>query len=146
MKNKRVEKELKKEYGSLIGVILNIALVIAALIFTVSLFGMISELRRVYQNDRGSSSLSYYLEDGDFGNMTSSYLTRNTSVAPISDDVKYCYDIAEYAHTAFMKRIYEGRDDNTRAAKCDARMQELRDMLSEYGVAADAVDEELKGF
>ena len=147
MNNKRVEKEIKKEFGSLIGIIMNIALVIAALIFTVSLFGMISEIGRVYRNDKGgSSSLAYYLEDGDFGNMVSSYFQKNAEVAPISDDVKYCYDIAEYAHNVFMERVYEEKGDEVKTAKCRERMQELKGTLGEYGVAADKVDEELKGY
>ena len=54
--NKDVEKKIKKEYGGLLGIIMNIALIIAALIFVISLFATISEVRRVYENASGSIS------------------------------------------------------------------------------------------
>ena len=147
MKNKRVEKEIKKESGSLISIIMNIALIIAALIFTISLFGMIGEIRRVYKNDKGSStSLTYYLEDDDFGSMVSTYFTRNAAVAPIDKDVKYLYDIAEYAHMVFIERIYEDRDEDVRAQRCRTKMQDIRNSLGEYGVAADKADEQLRDY
>ena len=70
--NKDVEKKIKKEYGSLLGIIMNIALIIAALIFVITLFATISEVRRVYENASGSiSSMTYSLEADQFGSMAS---------------------------------------------------------------------------
>ena len=147
MNNRSVDKKLKKEYGSLISIIMNIALVIAALIFIISLFSMIGEIRRVYKSDRGNmSSMIYYLEDDEFGNMASAYYTRSAAVAPVDKDVKYCYDIAEYAHEAFMERVYDCKGDASRKERCSIRMQELRNGLGEYEIAADKADEQLKKF
>lgn len=145
--NKSVEKKMKKEYGSLIGILLNVALVIASLIFIISLFAMIGELRRVYKNDRGYiSSLTYYLEDDDFGNMAAMYFSRGAAVAPVDDSLKYEYDIAEYAHNAFMERVYDAKGDASRKERCALRQQEIRSGLGEYGIAADRVDKQLEEY
>lgn len=147
MNNKNVDKKIKKEYGSLLGIIMNIALIIAALIFVITLFATISEVRRVYENAGGSiSSMTYSLEADQFGQMASTYYTRNAAVAKVDKDLKYYCDIAEYAHQSFMENLYDQKGDEEKSRRCAARRQELRDGLGEYNVAADKVDKQLEGY
>lgn len=145
--NKNVEKKIKKEYGSLLGIIMNIALIIAALIFVITLFATISEVRRVYENASGSiSSMTYSLEADQFGSMASTYYMRNAAVGKVDKDSKYYCDIAEYAHLSFMEKVYDRKGDDKDRKRCAARRQELREGLGEYNVAADKIDKQLNGF
>ena len=145
--NKNVEKKIKKEYGSLLGIIMNIALIIAALIFVITLFATISEVRRVYENASGSiSSMTYSLEADQFGSMASTYYMRNAAVGKVDKDSKYYCDIAEYAHLSFMEKVYDRKGDDKDNKRCAARRQELKDGLGEYNVAADKIDKQLNGF
>ena len=145
--NKDVEKKIKKEYGSLLGIIMNIALIIAALIFVITLFATISEVRRVYENASGSiSSMTYSLEADQFGSMASTYYMRNAAVGKVDKDSKYYCDIAEYAHLSFMEKVYDRKGDDKDNKRCAARRQELKDGLGEYNVAADKIDKQLNGF
>ena len=148
MSNKKdVEKKIKKEYGGLLGIIMNIALIIAALIFVISLFATISEVRRVYENASGSiSSMTYSLEADQFGSMASTYYMRNAAVGKVDKDSKYYCDIAEYAHLSFMEKVYDRKGDDKDSKRCAARRQELREGLGEYNVAADKIDKQLNGF
>lgn len=147
MNNKEVDKRIKKEYGSLIGIIMNIALIIVALIFVITLFSTINEVKRVYKNSEGNvSSMMYSLEADMFGNMASTYYMRNAAMGNVDKSDKYFRDIAEYAHLSFMEKVYDKKGDDEDSKRCAARRQELKNGLGEYSVTADKVDKQLEGY
>ncbi len=126
-------------------IILNILLVLAALIFLVGLIPLAESFR--YKNrevedpaENAMMLFEYKLEHGAYGEVLSTYYVNRLSSFEAPAGFEDIYHVAEYAHTAFMDRVYTEKGDTARLTANAARLETARSLLGTYAYTADEID------
>ena len=127
-------------------VILNILIVIAAIVFLVCFIDMILSIG--YANRRSEDPaetyagvFEYELKHRAYGEIMGTYYVRRLDSFTPEAGYEDLYRVAEYAHTAFMTRVYDEKGDPKKASLCREKTEMLRDGLGAYEYTADEVDE-----
>ena len=58
--------------------------------------------------------------------------------------IEMTYLVAEYANTAFLKRLYAEKGDAKKEQECLEKLSDIRAQLSDYSFTADEIDERIK--
>ncbi len=127
-------------------VILNILIVIASLVCLAMLAEMIGSFRYANREvedpaESGMMVFEYELEHRAYGEVVESWYVGRMSSMDAPEGLEPKYRVAEYAHTAFMSRVYEETGDVEAAASNSERRENLRNSLGDYIFAADEVDD-----
>ena len=127
-------------------VILNILIVIASLACLAMLFEMLGSFKYANREvedpvETGMGVFEYDLKHRAYGEIVGGWYVDRMSSMEAPAGLEPTYRVAEYAHTAFMSRVYEETGDENAAAACAERRENLRSSLGDYGYAADEVDE-----
>ena len=130
-------------------VILNILIVVACLGFLVSFIYLITSIR--YKNrdvedpvETYAGVFDYRLEHRAYGEVLTDYYVHRMSSLTAPEGYEDLYRVGEYAHTAFMSRVYEEKGDAERVSLCSEKMKSLRSQLGDYAYTADEVDEMIR--
>ena len=131
-------------------VILNILIVIASLACLVMLVNMLDSFKYANREvedpvETGMGVFEYKLKHRAYGEIVGSWYVDRMSSMEAPAGLEPTYRVAEYAHTAFMSRVYEETGDESASASCAQRREDLRNNLGDYGYAADEVDEMIAG-
>lgn len=118
---------------------LNVIITILTVLFIFSASRMISELRNAYSRD-SYSSISYYLEDREYGSMIQYYFNRHYDVDPFSSQNSEYYGIADYANSAFQHRYFCSVEDAEAAERFAARMDAARGQAGSLSVITEDID------
>ncbi len=127
-------------------VILNILIVIAALVCLAMLAEMMGSFKYANREvedpaETGMMVFEYELEHRAYGEIVESWYVDRMSSMEAPAGLEPTYLVAEYAHTAFMSRVYEETGDEEAMAANSARREDLRNSLGHYRCTADEVDE-----
>ena len=137
------EKGKKK---NTLNTILNILLVISGLAVLVCLLdaGMSVSYRKEQDakddTEEDLGVFEYRLEKGAYGEVLSGYYADRLSDFEPKEGYEETYHVAEYAHAAFMARIYEAKEDTERLQQCTKKMDTLRKELGLYIYTSDKID------
>ena len=118
---------------------LNVIITILTVLFLFSAIRMISELKSAYSRD-SYSSISYYLEDREYGSMIQYYFNRHYDVDPFSSQNSEYYSIADYANSAFQHRYFSSIEDAEAADHFAARMDAARGQAGSLSVITEDID------
>lgn len=126
-------------------IILNISLVIAAVCFAVCLVDLISSIRYANREAENPAEtyagvFEYELEHRAYGEIMGNYYVRRMKSFDPPAGYEDLYRIAEYAHTAFMGRVYDEKGDPKKASLCEEKTGRLRTGLGAYEYTADEID------
>ena len=126
-------------------VILNILIVFAGIFFlcsVIDLCGSIKYANRETEDPAESlmSVFEYELEHKAYDEVLSTYYVQRMSSLEAPEGMEAIYRVAEYAHSAFMMRVYEEKGDENKAGKCAANKKLLRNELGTYEYTADDLD------
>ena len=127
-------------------VIMNILLVIAGLVFFVSLIGMISSFGYANREtddpaETQKSVFEYKLKHKAYGEILDTYYVGRLDSFDAPEGMEDIYRVAEYAHAAFMSGVYAEKGDGDRSVRNSAQMEKLKGSLGTYAYAADEIDE-----
>ena len=130
-------------------VILNVLIVVAAIAFAISLINLLVSIQyanREVENpaDEYASVFEYELKHRAYGEIMSDYYVERLQSFSPTAGYENLYHVAEYAHTAFMIRVYEEKGDSGRAASYREKAESLRRDLGNYEYTADEVNAMLK--
>ena len=126
-------------------VIMNILLVIAGIVFAASLIGMLGSIKYANREvedpaESNKSVFEYKLKHKAYGEILGSYYANRLDSFEAAEGMEDIYRVAEYAHTAFMARVYEEKGDKSRASTNAGRMEKLKNSLGAYAYTAEEVD------
>ena len=130
-------------------IILNILIAIASLVFLVYLFDMFASIKYANREvedpaETYAGVFDYEIEHRAYGEIMGSYYSkRMDSFEPIPG-YEDLYRVAEYAHNAFMSRVYEEKGDSVKASQNKEKIQTLRKGLGAYEFTADEIDGMIK--
>ena len=126
-------------------VVLNVLIVIAAIVFLVSFVNLAASI--MYANrevedpaESYAGVFEYELKHRAYGEIMSSYYSRRLSKFTPDSGFEDLYRVAEYAHTAFMTRVYDEKGDSGKASLCREKTEKLRGELGAYEYTADEID------
>ena len=130
-------------------VIMNILLVIAGLAFLVSLVVMLGSFGYANREvedpaEQYRSVFEYKLKHKAYGEVLGTYYTKRLDNFDPEEGMEDIYRVAEYAHAAFMSRVYDEKGDSGRAATNASNMEKLKSSLGAYAYTADEVDEMIR--
>ena len=127
-------------------VILNILIVVACLGFLVSFIYLITSIR--YKNrdvedpvETYAGVFDYRLEHRAYGEVLTDYYVHRMSSLTAPEGYEDLYRVGEYAHTAFMTRVYEEKGDAGKVSLMREKAESLRRELGAYEYSADEIDE-----
>ncbi|MCR5767024.1 MAG: hypothetical protein K6G45_00835 [Lachnospiraceae bacterium] len=125
--------------------ILNILLVIASLGFLISLIFLITSFTasdRKAENpaETYSGVFEYELKHRAYGEILGHYYAHRLSSFEAPAGYEDLYRVAEYAHTAFMIRVYDEKGDARKASLYREKAAGLRQGLGDYEYTADEVE------
>ena len=126
-------------------VILNILTVIAGLAFLVCLLDFVFSVK--YKNrevedptETYAGVFEYELRHRAYGELMADYYARRLDTVTPQAGYEDLYKVAEYAHTAFMTRVYEEKGDAEKVSAYEEKKTALRSGLGAYTYTADEVD------
>jgi len=127
-------------------VILNILIVIAAIGLFLSLIVMGQSFRYANREVEDPNELSievfgYDVKDKSYGEVLESFYVKRLSSFEAPEGMEGLYHVAEYAHNAFMSRVYEEKGDEEMFRANAEKAEVLRQQLGDYAFTADEVDE-----
>jgi hypothetical protein len=126
--------------------LLDIVLVIAAIAFVGIFFHMVGEIRRAYNRSLYSSGYTYYLKDGDYGEIADTYYRTHADVIAVDEESMEILRIGKYADEAFFKHVFEAGNKPDKAKPYESRMATTRSLLGEYSFTADEIDRVLERY
>jgi len=126
-------------------VILNILIVIASLVLLVYIVDMISSFKYANREvedpaETYAGVFEYLLDHRAYGEITDDYYCQRLDNWTPKAGYENLYKVAEYAHTAFMTRVYDEKGDKEKAALCREKTDSMRKDLGDYKYTADEVD------
>lgn len=127
-------------------VILNILIVAASIVFVVSLIALMGSF--LYANRKVADPaetyadvFEYELKHRAYGEIMGDYYVRRMDSFDAPEGYEDLYRIGEYAHTAFMSRVYDEKKDTDKASLCRDKAEKQRGELGSYEYTADEIDE-----
>ncbi|MCR5702938.1 MAG: hypothetical protein K6G76_12460 [Lachnospiraceae bacterium] len=133
-----------------IRVILDILIVVASLAFLIFLVVVTNSIKYARSQkeedpvENTMSSFEYELEHKSYGEIVDDYHSKRLGDFEAPEGMEDLYRVADYAHTAFMSRVYEAKGDAEKIASNATKLKEQREQLGSYQYAADEVDEIIK--
>ncbi|MBR1470983.1 MAG: hypothetical protein IJ600_05005 [Lachnospiraceae bacterium] len=86
----------------------------------------------------------YELKHKAYGEVMQDYFVKRLYYYTAPAGYEDLYRVGEYAHSAFMYRIYAQEEGSAKAAACSERMAALRSELGDYAYTADEIDEMIR--
>ncbi len=127
-------------------VILNILIVAASLVFLYWFANMCFSIQ--YANREVEDPVATYagvfeyeLEHRAYGEVMEDYYVRRLKSFTAPEGYEDLYRVAEYAHTAFMTRVFDEKGDSGKASLYSEKLRSLRKDLGAYGYTAGEIDE-----
>lgn len=135
-----------------IKLVFNIIIVVAAVVFFLCFVDMIGSFKyRKDQDGKGPKEVEetmgvfdYRLRHKAYGEITNAYFTDRWGSMEAPQGLEMNYLVAEYANTAFLKRVYEEKKDEEKAQACERKLGSIRAMLGDYVTASDEIEEIIK--
>ncbi|MBR5406602.1 MAG: hypothetical protein IK111_03055 [Lachnospiraceae bacterium] len=126
-------------------VILNILLVAASIAFLISLVNLIASIGYANREvedpaETFAGVFAYELDHRAYGEIMGDYYVRRLDRFTPDAGYEDLYRVAEYAHTAFMTRVYDEKGDPEKASLNREKADRLRGELGAYEYTADEVD------
>ena len=130
-------------------VILNILIVIASIAFAISLINLLISIQYANREVEDPAKeyagvFEYQLKHRAYGEIMGSYYAKRLDNFTPAAGYENLYRVAEYAHTAFMIRVYEEEGNAGKATTYKERTTSLRRELGSYEYTADEINEMLK--
>ena len=127
-------------------VIMNILTVIAGIILLASVIVMIGSFEYANREvedpaESQRSVFEYKLKHKAYGEILGTYYSLRLDSFEAPEGMEDIYRVAEYAHTAFMSRVYAEKNDKDMISANAGRMEKLKSSLGAYAYTADEVDE-----
>ena len=127
-------------------VVLDILIVIACLVFLFLTIEMVSSYRYAHREkedpiETERSVFEYELRHKSYGEIMSTYYAKRMYNFEPQAGMEDIYNVAEYAHAAFMSRVYAEKGDDRMSESNALRMEKVRNSLGAYAYTADEVDE-----
>jgi len=135
--------------NKMVKVILDILIVIACLAFLFLTIEMVSSYRYAHREkedpiETERSVFEYELRHKSYGEIMSTYYAKRMYNFEPQAGMEDIYNVAEYAHAAFMSRVYAEKGDDRMSESNALRMETVRDRLGAYAYTADEVDEVIR--
>ena len=135
--------------NKILKVILDILIVIACLVFfalTIEMVGSFKYAHREKEDpiETERSVFEYELRHKSYGEIIDTYYVKRMDNFEPQDGMEDIYNVAEYAHTAFMSRVYAEKGDDRMSESNALRMETVRNRLGAYAYTADEVDEVIR--
>ena len=132
--------------NKVIRVILNILIAIAGLVFLGMLIVMLGSFQYANREvgdpvENRRSVFEYELKHKAYNEIMGTWYVMRLKSFEAPEGMEDIFQVAEYAHAAFMSRVYAEKGDERAAAANAERMEDLRNRLGEYAYTADEVDE-----
>ncbi len=129
--------------------ILNVLIAIASLAFLVIFIVMVSSIKYATREtedpvETERSVFEYELSHRSYGEVMEDYYSDRLTYFEPQPGTKDIYNVAEYAHAAFMSKVYDAKGDDSMIRANDAKMQDAKDKLGAYAYIADEVDKCVK--
>lgn len=130
-------------------VILNILIVIAGLAFFGLFIDMVGSFKYANREvedpaETRKDVFEYELKHRAYNEVLGTwYVERMSSLEP-SSGMEDIYNVAEYAHSAFMARVYAEKNDGSAIGSNADRMETVKKRLGDYAYTADEVDNIIK--
>ena len=135
--------------NKMVKVILDILIVIACLAFLFLTIEMVSSYRYVHREkedpiETERSVFEYELRHKSYGEIMSTYYAKRMYNFEPQAGMEDIYNVAEYAHAAFMSRVYVEKGEDRMSESNALRMETVRNRLGAYAYTADEVDEVIR--
>ena len=135
--------------NNIVKVILDILIVIACLAFLFLTIEMVSSYRYAHREKEDPIEtelrvFEYELRHKSYGEIIDTYYVERMYNFEPQDGMEDIYNVAEYAHAAFMSRVYAEKGDDRMSESNALRMETLRNRLRAYAYTADEVDEVIR--
>ena len=135
--------------NKMVKVILDILTVIACLAFLFLTIEMVSSYRYAHREkedpiETERSVFEYELRHKSYGEIMSTYYAKRMYNFEPQAGMEDIYNVAEYAHVAFMSRVYAEKGDDRMSESNALRMETVRNRLGAYAYTADEVDEVIR--
>jgi hypothetical protein len=129
--------------------ILTILIVITAIVFLAFLADMIGSFKYANREvedpmERRMSSFEYHLEHQAYSEVMSTYYAQRLDSFDAPAGIEDIYHVAEYAHAAFVSRVYAEKNDANRISSNAAKLDALRSELGAYQYTADEIDDMIR--
>ncbi|MBP5608412.1 MAG: hypothetical protein J6X66_09135 [Lachnospiraceae bacterium] len=130
-------------------VILTVLTVIAGLVFFALFVDMMGSFKYANREteDPAESRMrvfEYKLRHKAYGEIMGTYYSLRLSDMEAQPGMEDIYNVAEYAHAAFMSRVYTEKGDESAVRSNAVKMDELKGSLGEYKYTADEIDEMIR--
>ena len=130
-------------------VVLDILIVIACLAFLFLTIEMVSSHRYAHREKEDPIEtelrvFEYELRHKSYGEIIDTYYVERMYNFEPQDGMEDIYNVAEYAHAAFMSRVYAEKGDDRMSESNALRMETVRNRLGAYAYTADEVDEVIR--
>lgn len=130
-------------------VILNVLLVAAAIGFLICFINLIFSIQYANREVEDPAKtyagvFEYELEHRAYGEIMEDYYVRRLDNFDPEPGYEDLYRVSEYAHTAFMARVYDEKGDPGKASSYKEKTDTLRNGLGSYEYTADEVDDMIK--
>ena len=131
--------------NKILKIILNVCLVLAAFFFAVCFVDLISSIRYANREvedpaETYAGVFEYELEHRAYGEIMGDYYVHRLKSFDPPAGYEDLYRIGEYAHTAFMGRVYDEKGDSKKASLCEEKKERSRGELGAYEYTADEID------
>ena len=90
------------------------------------------------------SVFEYELRHKSYGEVMNTYYVKRMYNFEPQAGMEDIYNVAEYAHAAFMSRVYAEKGDDRMSESNALRMETVRNRLGDYAYTADEVDEVIR--
>jgi hypothetical protein len=130
-------------------VVLDILIVIACLAFVFLTIEMVSSYRYAHREKEDPVEterrvFEHELRHKSYGEIIDTYYVKRMYNFEPQDGMEDIYNVAEYAHAAFMSRVYAEKGDDRMSESNALRMETVRNRLGAYAYTADEVDEVIR--
>ena len=130
-------------------VILNILIVVFSLAFLVSLINLFSSIEYANREVEDPAKtyagvFDYEIEHRAYGEILGSYYSRRMGSFTPEPGYENLYSVGEYAHAAFMTRVYDEKGDRERSSADMEKIKTLRKEMGDYEYTADEIDKMLQ--
>lgn len=130
-------------------VIFNILIVIASVAFMIGLLNLLFSIQYANREvedpaETYAGVFEYELKHRAYGEIMGSYYSRRLDSFTPPAGYEDLYRVGEYAHTAFMSRVYDEKGDPKKASLYRETTESLRRELGAYEYTADEINDMIK--
>lgn len=125
--------------------IFNIAIVIAAVLCLLFFVDMKSSFDHAKEHetvdiDSEMGTFNYKLKHKAYSEVVDHYFTDRMYSMTAAEGLEKQYLVAEYANTAFLRRIYAEKNDASAEKRCMDKLDDIRGKLDDYAYTAEEID------